>query len=107
LRWLATDDELKAALPGDELVPAADLTATRGVMARAPADAVRPWIAQRPRARRVARLLVEPSELISFAMSRRMLRGIKERAERATRCPPTVTLFPSTLTGARPTADRP
>jgi hypothetical protein len=31
--------------------------------------------------RRWAPLLVEPVELISFAMSRRMLRGIKERAE--------------------------
>jgi hypothetical protein len=31
--------------------------------------------------RRWASLLVEPVELISFAMSRRMLRGIKERAE--------------------------
>jgi hypothetical protein len=32
--------------------------------------------------RRWAPLLVEPVELISFVMSRRMMRGIKERAER-------------------------
>jgi hypothetical protein len=46
LRWGATDDELNVALPGDELVPAADLTATRAVTVRASADGVWPWIAQ-------------------------------------------------------------
>jgi hypothetical protein len=46
LRWGATDDELNATLPGDELVPAADLTATRAVTARAAADEVWPWVAQ-------------------------------------------------------------
>jgi hypothetical protein len=35
--------------------------------------------------RRWARLVVEPAELVSFIMSQRMLRGIKERAERAAR----------------------
>jgi hypothetical protein len=49
-----------------------------------------------------ARLLVEPAELISFVMSQRMLRGIKERAERAVRAARPVGLVPST-----PTADRP
>ena len=181
LRWGATDEEHKMALPGDELVPDADLTATRAVTVGAGADGVWPWIAQlgqgrggfysydflenlvgcdihsadqivpewqsidvgdevnlhpevgliaavvepgralvlrggvpmgrtpppydstwafvlrdqadgttrllvRERygyARRWARLLVEPTELISFVMSQRMLRGIKERAERA------------------------
>ena len=33
-------------------------------------------------ARRWAALIVEPAELISFVMSTRMLRGIKDRAER-------------------------
>jgi hypothetical protein len=46
LRWGATDDELNVALPGDELVPAADLTATRAVTVRASADGVWPWVAQ-------------------------------------------------------------
>jgi hypothetical protein len=46
LRWGATDGELNVALPGDELVPAADLTATRAVTVRASADRVWPWIAQ-------------------------------------------------------------
>ena len=31
LRWGASDEELKIALPGDELVPDADQTATRAV----------------------------------------------------------------------------
>ena len=34
-----------------------------------------------------AGLIVEPAELISFAMSHRMLRGIRERAERSGRLP--------------------
>lgn len=34
------------ALPGDELIPHADLTATRAVTVRAPADGVWPWLAQ-------------------------------------------------------------
>jgi hypothetical protein len=181
LRWGATDEELGMALPGDALVPDADLTATRAVTVHAGGDGVWPWIAQlgqgrggfysydflenlvgcdihsadrvvrewqaidvgdqvnlhpevglivavvepgralvlrggvpvgrmpppydfswafvlRDRAdgttrllvrerygyaRRWAGLLVEPTELISFVMSQRMLRGIKERAERA------------------------
>ncbi|MEO8967075.1 MAG: SRPBCC family protein [Solirubrobacteraceae bacterium] len=181
LRWGSTDEELNIALPGDELVPDADLTATRAITVRAPPDGVWPWIAQlgqgrggfysydfidnvmgcdihsadrivsewqavnvgdavrlhpevglsvavaepgralvlrggvpigrtpapydftwafvlrgqadgttrlvvRERysyARPSARLLVEPTEFISFVMSRRMLRGIKERAEHA------------------------
>jgi hypothetical protein len=46
LRWGATDEELNTALPGDELVPHADLTATRAVTVHAGADGVWPWIAQ-------------------------------------------------------------
>jgi hypothetical protein len=205
LRWGATDDELKVGLPGDELVAAADLTATRAVTVRAVADAVWPWIAQlgqgrggfysydflenlvgcemhsadrvvaewqsivvgdavhlhpevglivavvepgralvlrggvpigrtpppydftwafvlRDQAdgstrlvvreryaylRRWAWLLVEPAELVSFVMSRRMLRGIKQRAEREVRAAATVVLVPSTPTTLRLTADRP
>jgi len=33
-------------LPGDELMPRVDLTATRAVTIQATADAVWPWIAQ-------------------------------------------------------------
>ena len=46
LRWGATDAEVSLALPGDELVPRPDMTATRGVTIRATADTVWPWIAQ-------------------------------------------------------------
>jgi hypothetical protein len=204
LRWGATDDELKVVLPGDALVPDADLTATRAVTVRAGADGVWPWIAQLGQGRggfysydflenlvgcdihsaaRVvpewqsigvgdgvylhpevglivaivepgramvlrggvpigptpppydftwafvlceqpdgstrlvvrerygysrwwAWLLVEPAELISFVMSQRMLRGIKERAERAVRSPPTVGPVPSAPRTPRPTAGR-
>lgn len=181
LRWGATDEEANMAVAGDELLPDADLTATRAVTVRAAAAGVWPWIAQlgqgrggfysydflenlvgcdihsadrivpewqainvgdqvnlhpevgllvalvdpervlvlrggvpmgrtqppydftwafilRPGpagasrllvrerysySRRWAPLLVEPVELISFVMSQRMLRGIRERAERA------------------------
>jgi hypothetical protein len=204
LRWGATDAELNVGLPGDELLGAADLTATRAVTVRAGADVVWPWIAQlgqgrggfysydflenlvgcdihsaervvaewqsigvgdavhlhpevrllvvvlepgralvlrggvpigrtpspydftwafvlreqsdgstrlvvRERyrySRRWAWLLVEPVELISFVMSRRMLRGIAARAQRAARSAPTVTLSPATPTTRRPAADR-
>lgn len=46
MRWGATYDEVSLALPGDELVPRPDMTATRGVTIRATADTVWPWIAQ-------------------------------------------------------------
>jgi hypothetical protein len=46
LRWGATDEEINTALPGDELVARADLTATRAITIHADADAVWPWIAQ-------------------------------------------------------------
>jgi hypothetical protein len=46
LRWGATYEELNTALPGDELVPDADLTATRAVTVGASAGDVWPWIAQ-------------------------------------------------------------
>ena len=205
MRWGATDEELKAALPGDELVPAADLTATRAVTVCAVAGEVWPWIAQLGQGRggfysydflenlvgcdihsaeRVvaewqsidvgdavhlhpevglivavvepgralvlrggvaigrrpppydftwafvlrdqadgstrlmvrerygysrwwARLLVEPVEVISFVMSRRMLRGIKQRSERGARCAAAVRLVSWTPTTPHPTAGRP
>ena len=46
LSWGASDEELNIALPGDELVPDADLTATRAVTVNAGAEGVWPWIAQ-------------------------------------------------------------
>jgi hypothetical protein len=46
LRWGASDEEVAGVLPGDDLVPDADLTATRGIIIRRPAADVWPWIAQ-------------------------------------------------------------
>ena len=46
MRWGACDQEVGADLPGDELLPHADLCVTRAVTIRAAADEVWPWIAQ-------------------------------------------------------------
>jgi hypothetical protein len=46
LRWGARDEESEGAIPGDDLIPNADLTATRAITIRASADQVWPWIAQ-------------------------------------------------------------
>ena len=46
LSWGATNQESREPLPGDELVPDADLIATRAITIRASAERVWPWIAQ-------------------------------------------------------------
>lgn len=46
LRSGATDEEVRTALPGDQLVADADLTATRAITVRATAAQVWPWLAQ-------------------------------------------------------------
>jgi hypothetical protein len=46
LRWGATDQEVRAALPGDELISAPNLTATRAITIEATSAQVWPWIAQ-------------------------------------------------------------
>ena len=46
LRWGATHEEVHGSLPGDDLIANADLTATRGITVRTPADDVWPWIVQ-------------------------------------------------------------
>ena len=46
LRWGATTDELAATLPGDELLPAAGLVATRAITIAAGRADVWPWLAQ-------------------------------------------------------------
>lgn len=46
LRWGATDQEVDGLLPGDDLIPNADVTATRAITISASADQVWPWIAQ-------------------------------------------------------------
>ena len=45
-RWGASGEEANALLPGDDLVPDANVTATRAVTVRAAAADVWPWIAQ-------------------------------------------------------------
>jgi hypothetical protein len=51
LRWGATDEEVSASLPGDELVPRADITATRAITVGVAPEDVWPWIAQLGQAR--------------------------------------------------------
>jgi hypothetical protein len=46
LRWGATGEEADAALAGDDLITAPDLTATRAITIYAPADLIWPWLAQ-------------------------------------------------------------
>ena len=46
LRWGATNAEAAAAMPGDEIVPDASLTATRAITIAAPPEQVWPWIVQ-------------------------------------------------------------
>jgi hypothetical protein len=46
LRWGATDEEVRSAMPGDELVPEASFNATRAITIDAPPELVWPWIVQ-------------------------------------------------------------
>ncbi|MDR0627456.1 MAG: hypothetical protein LBG11_09425 [Bifidobacteriaceae bacterium] len=45
-RWGATQAEQQRALPGDQLVPQPDLSATRAIGIEAPPSAVWPWLVQ-------------------------------------------------------------
>jgi hypothetical protein len=51
LHWGATADEVAATLPGDVILPEADLIATRAVTIAASAEAVWPWLVQLGQAR--------------------------------------------------------
>jgi hypothetical protein len=46
LRWGATDQEIAASQPGDELISDANVTATRAITVRRSPDVVWPWVAQ-------------------------------------------------------------
>ena len=46
LRWGATDEEIAASQPGDDLISDANVTATRGITIRRSPEVVWPWIAQ-------------------------------------------------------------
>ena len=45
-RWGATDAEVAAAMPGDELVPGSQTFCTRAITTNAPPGAVWPWLVQ-------------------------------------------------------------
>ncbi len=45
-RWGATDEEVEAPLPGDELIDASDSQVTRAITIDAPAEQVWPWVIQ-------------------------------------------------------------
>jgi hypothetical protein len=46
MNWGATADEAHGTAPGDELMPDADIVATRAIEIDAPASAVWPWLVQ-------------------------------------------------------------
>jgi hypothetical protein len=46
MRWGATDAEVAAPMPGDDIVPRAQFNATRAITIQAPPEVVWPWIAQ-------------------------------------------------------------
>jgi hypothetical protein len=45
-RWGATDDEVRAEMPGDELITEVSYLATRAITIDAPPEAVWPWLVQ-------------------------------------------------------------
>jgi hypothetical protein len=46
MRWGATDEEVRATMAGDEIIPNASFNATRAITIEAPPDHVWPWIVQ-------------------------------------------------------------
>jgi hypothetical protein len=44
--WGATEAEINAVLPGDEIVPQANIRATKGITVQAPPQAIYPWLLQ-------------------------------------------------------------
>lgn len=44
--WGATEGEIEAALPGDDIVPNANLRSTKGITIQAPPEAIYPWLLQ-------------------------------------------------------------
>jgi len=46
LRWGATEEEVRKALPGDELMPDPVIESTRAITIHAPVEEVWPWLAQ-------------------------------------------------------------
>ena len=46
LNWGATPDEVRSSIPGDELLPDAEMVATRAITIDATAAAIWPWLVQ-------------------------------------------------------------
>jgi hypothetical protein len=46
MRWGATDEEVRGAMPGDDIVPKISFNATRAITIEAPPERVWPWIVQ-------------------------------------------------------------
>jgi hypothetical protein len=46
LNWGATPDEVRSSIPGDELLPDAEMVATRAITIDAPPAAIWPWLVQ-------------------------------------------------------------
>ena len=69
VRWGATDAEVAAAMPGDEIEPIARVRATRAISVDAAPEAVWPWIVQ--------------IGFGDYPMMRKLPLGIKRRAEQA------------------------
>ena len=75
--WGATPDEIDGPLVGDERVASPDYTSTSAITIHAPPVDVWPWLSQMG----YGRLTMAVLGPAAFTMTRRMLLGIRERAE--------------------------
>lgn len=84
--WGASEAERRRSFPGDEAIPNPGTEITQAVTISAPLEGVWPWLAQigqdRGRPTFLYRALLE---IPHFVMQRKMLLGIKQRAEAAAR----------------------
>jgi hypothetical protein len=71
--WGATKAEMKADLPGDDIVPGANLRTTKDITIQAPAEAIYPWLLQ---------IGVDRGGMYSYDwMERKMLLTLRDRVE--------------------------
>jgi hypothetical protein len=95
--WRATPAEVADGMPGDELFPRAQYRSTRAITIAATPGEVWPWLVQDLEVGRRLPMTPAPSETTTFVVdsfegSRRMSRGIRERAqaEHRRRVPPPI-----------------
>jgi len=95
LRWGATDEEVSRPMPGDELVAHPNVLSTHAITINAPVEEVWPWLVQIGQDKGgfysyswlenlvwlLALVVFEPAH---FIMERKMMLGLKERAEAET-----------------------